>query len=392
MSKKNQKNKIRVDFRRNMQNPARKSASHWTRQLKHGQESQESIEDVANQEVLMGKGQISKKRTVDVQRAGTLLDSDQLSAGAAVPPDLWRGGTVLAIHGRYIKVDDGEKVRNCVLRQVLKSMVLDQHNPVAVGDQVSFTPIEPDEGVIEKIGLRHGMLYRRYQHKEHLMVTNIDQVLIVASVAMPELRIHLVDRYIVACLTGDLNPVIVFNKVDLPNDEPLGEYERFYTSLGYKVIQASSVTGQGIDQLRDVLKDRKSTVAGVSGVGKSSLINTVQQGLTLMTRPVNKATGRGVHTTTMVQLLKLEFGGYIVDTPGIRQFAMFKMNRSDLDYYFSEFRPFLSKCRYPNCTHIQEPDCAVKSAVEQDAIPPWRYDSYVKLYNDQEEFLESWEK
>jgi len=388
-SKHHKKTKLRVEFRRNLQNPARKGSGLWTRQVREGNEE---IENLAGQEVLKGKGKLTRKRTVDITRAGSLVSLDQAALAPSAPPAQWRTGTVVAIHGRYVKVDDGQLVRNCVLRQVLKSLLIDQHSPVAVGDQVDFNPLEPNEGVIERIGPRYGMLFRRYQHKEHLIVSNVDQVLIISSVAEPDLRIHLVDRYIVAALGGELSPVVVFNKVDLPNDEPLDEYERVYSSLGYKVVRSSVVTGEGVDQLREIMKGRKSTVAGVSGVGKSSLINAVQSGLSLTTHPVNRATKRGVHTTTIVQLLKLDCGGYIVDTPGIRQFALFKIDRPNLANYFEEFAPYQTKCRYPNCTHLQEPSCKVKDAVEAGEIAAWRYDSYVKLYNDQEEFLESWER
>jgi ribosome biogenesis GTPase / thiamine phosphate phosphatase len=383
------KNKVRLEFRQNIQNPARKGSWLWTKQVKEGHEG---IEDEANQEGLKGKGALTKNKTVDVHRAGGLVNLEEAARTPAPPPETWQRGTIMLVHGQIMKVDDGCLVRNCVLRGVLRSLVLDQHNPVCVGDQIDFTPIEPDEGVIERICPRKGMLFRKYQHKEHLIVANVDQVLIVASVKKPELRVHLVDRYIMAALGGELKPVIVFNKVDMPHHEPLEEYKQVYSSLGYPVILTSAQTGEGVAELREIMRDKKSTVAGVSGVGKSSLINAVQSGLTLTTRAVNKSTGRGVHTTTVVQLLKLDFGGYIVDTPGIRQFALFKIDRQNLAAYFEEFTPFLGHCRFATCTHLQEPQCAVKAAVEEGNIAPWRYESYSKIYNDQEEFLESWEK
>jgi hypothetical protein len=153
-NKKRNDKKVRVDFRRNMQNPARKSSTHWTKQVKEGEQS---IEDTAMQESLMGKGQLVRKRTVDVQRTGSLLDLEQAADGSAGSPAEWRGGTVMAVHGRYVKVDDGEQVRNCVIRRVLKSLVIDQHNPVAVGDKIDFTPVGPDEGVIERVGEWHAV-------------------------------------------------------------------------------------------------------------------------------------------------------------------------------------------------------------------------------------------
>ncbi len=388
--KKKRNNKIRVEFRPNLANPRREGSGIWTKKHK---EQPEIVEDADTTQAFKGKGSLAKKKTIDAARADTLLDLGDLSADSiGTGTDKLMKGTVVSIHGQFAKVDDGNTIRTCVLRRVLKSLMLEQRNVIAVGDAVEFTPIDDDEGVIERVSQRYGMLFRHYRHKEHLIVTNVDQVLIVASVAEPELRIHLIDRYIVSALIGGLNPIIVFNKIDLPNDEPIDEYERIYGAIGYQVIRTSVVTGEGIEKLREILKDKKTALAGVSGVGKSSLINAVQPGLKLTTRAVNRATRRGVHTTTTVQLLKLDFGGYVVDTPGIRQFALARIKRDQLDEYFEDFLPFLGQCKFPNCVHIHESGCAVKQAVDDGKIAPHRYESYLKIYNDQEEFLERWEK
>ncbi len=386
--RKGKRNKIRVEFRPNMAKPARESSSHWTKKLK---EEPESLENADTSRAFKGKGELAKKRTIDISRADNLITLEKL-AEHSPQNNNFSNGTVTAIHGQFVKVDDGEIIRTCVLRRVLKSLMLEQRNVIAVGDCVEFTPIEPDEGVIERIGRRYGMLFRYYRHKEHLIVTNVDQILIVSSVAEPELRIHLIDRYIVSALIGQLKPIIIFNKADLPHNEPIDEYKRIYNEIGYPVIRTSVVTGEGIEELRSIMKDKKTALAGVSGVGKSSLINAVQPDLNLSTRPVNRATRRGVHTTTTVQLLKLNFGGYVVDTPGIRQFALARIKREELDEYFEDFMPFLGQCKFPDCVHIHEAGCAVKNALESGKIAPHRYESYLKIYEDQKEFLEPWDK
>lgn len=382
--------KARVDFRPNVQNPVREGSSLWTKRLKESRP--EDVEDTHTGEAVKGKGRLARRRTVDLARAARLVDIEKHAAEPAPPQAEWREGTVVAIHGHFVRVDDGRTARNCVVRRVLKSLGLDQRNVVAVGDQVHFTVLDDEEGVIERVEDRHGRLFRRYRKQEHLIVTNVDQAVIVGSVAQPPLRIHLIDRYIVAALAGELSPVIVFNKIDLPHAEDLAEYERVYRPLGYPVCRTSATTGEGLDALRTVLADRRSTLAGLSGVGKSSLINALDPDLQLTANPVNRATGRGQHTTTTVTLLRLGFGGYVVDTPGIRQFAFWNIDQMNLEMYFEEFLPYVVDCKFPNCSHTHETDCAVKQAVETGAVAQWRYDSYEKIFNDEEEFRKEWEK
>jgi len=387
-NKKIRKKKVRVRLRSNIQKQARHGSSQWTRRHR---EDELTEKDSVSREAVKAKGRLARRRTVDVHRAGGLLDpqspTDRESAG---PEEQWVRGVVVRVHGHFAKVDDGQTVRNCVQRRVLKSLLLDQRGAIAVGDEVDFTPIDDEEGVIERVQPRERVLIRRYRNKEHIIVSNVDQVVIVSSVAKPHVRIHLVDRYLVAALVGDLQPVLVFNKIDLPHEQPLEDYRQVYEKLGYRTLLASAVTGEGIDGLREVLASKKTVLAGLSGVGKSSLLNALQPGLKLTVRPVNRSTGRGQHTTTTVSLLKLNVGGYVVDTPGIRQFALWRLRQQDLASYFEEFLPYLDQCKFPNCTHIHEDRCAVKDAVAAGDVAAWRYESYTRIHDD-EEFTQPWQ-
>lgn len=390
MSKKGRRNKTRVPFRPNIEKLARTGSSLWTKDHKEGRlEHQDPIAA----ETVKAKGRLTRHRTVDAARVGALVDLKRIADDkSSVPKDKWQEAVVVSIHGQFAKVRDNQMVRTCVQRRVLKSLLLDQHGAIAVGDLVKFTPIGQDEGVIEQVGPRHGMLVRKYRHKKRLIATNIDQVLIVCSVVQPDLKIHLLDRYIVAALTGQLEPVVVFNKIDLPHDQPLKDYARIYSKLGYRTFLASAETGSGIKGLSKVLVDKKTVLAGQSGVGKSTLLNCIQPDLGLTAKPVNRATGRGQHTTTAVKLLKLDLGGYVVDTPGIRQFAFWQIKQQELAGYFSDLAPFVGHCRFPNCSHTHENDCEVKRAVSAGQIAPWRYSSYVKIYNDPDQFAPHWQR
>jgi len=217
-------------------------------------------------------------------------------------------------------------------------------------------------------------------HLQQVIVANADQLLIVASWREPAVWLELIDRYLIAAERHNLSPVICVNKVDLAKDEAICRAElRPYVDLGYRVLFTSALTGAGVDELRDLLCDKTTVLAGLSGVGKSSLLTAVQPGLKLLTGNVSDS-GQGRHTTTQVTLLKLSLGGFVVDTPGIREFGVSGLEKSELARFYPEIAAMAGECRFGNCSHIAEPDCAVRAAVRQGRVSAARYHNYQKIY------------
>jgi ribosome biogenesis GTPase len=216
---------------------------------------------------------------------------------------------------------------------------------------------------------------------EDVLVANVDQVALVFACANPDLSPRMLDRYLVLTEAGELDTVIVANKIDLVGLERAHELFAIYEQIGYPVIYTSPKTGAGIDELRARLVGRISVVTGKSGVGKSSLLNVVQPGLGIATAEVSGLLGKGRHTTTVAELHPLTGpqGGYVADTPGIRELGLWQFPRDELDWCYREFRPFLDECYFAGCTHVHEPDCGVRAAVAAGQISEQRYYSYVKL-------------
>ncbi len=277
-------------------------------------------------------------------------------------------------------MDAGDRSYECTARGRLVERDSGQSKPLAVGDRVLFRQTDEGEGVVVEILPRRTKLSRRSPRDpriEHVIVANVDQLLIVASVRQPPLTLGIIDRYIIAGEAGGLLPIICINKTDLADGstEHLQAAE-LYREMDYTVLLTSAKTGEGVDELQDVLCDRSTVLAGHSGVGKSALINAVQPGMELRTAPVST---KGRHTTSSVSLLRLEFGGYVVDTPGIREFTLWEIEEVEVQQFFPRIWELASDCRLPDCTHLHEPDCAVKAAVERGELPASRYDSYVRI-------------
>jgi ribosome biogenesis GTPase len=214
------------------------------------------------------------------------------------------------------------------------------------------------------------------------VVANVDQAIIVSSAGQPPPKPNLIDRYIVSALTGDITPVICMNKMDLDADGAGAMILERYRALGYETLATSTERGDGIDDLRGKLTGKASVVAGQSGVGKSSLLNAVQPRLELKVGAVTRDTHKGRHTTTTAGLIRLDFGGYVVDTPGVRSFELARVERFQLEGYFVEFVPRVRDCKFSNCTHVHEIGCAVKAAVDAGEIHVERYESYVRLFEE----------
>jgi ribosome biogenesis GTPase len=362
--------KVRVDIKRNKQTRTRQQ--NLTQDMLT---DLDSAADVENTERLSGKGKLSRRRTIvtDSETGQPVSDMKLLDCLT---------GRVLSFVGLncVVQSDLDGRTFECTLRGVLRTLARDSRNAVVTGDRVVFRP-EGDvhQGVIERVEPRHGTLARQSQGKEHILVANIDQILIVASAASPELKTNLIDRYLVNAEVHEIPAVICINKVDLVDIQTLQSVAALYSRLGYQVILTSIVNGHGIADLRKSFTGRETAVSGQSGVGKSSLLNAVDSDLNLDTSDVSDWSQKGRHTTRRAHLLPLKSGGWVADTPGIRQFTQWDLGLEEIDGYFIEFRSFIPYCRFPDCSHIHEKDCGVLDAVSAGLITQKRYDSYLRM-------------
>jgi ribosome biogenesis GTPase len=376
------KKKTRVELRKNRSQPARERG--WTRGFQdHGYENEPTL----GQERVRAKGDLSRKRTIIQDESAPGADKTEMPAA---DPETCLPGRVLRVHGlaSVVQTENGREFR-CAIRRRLKNLATDERNIVATGDRVWIRPALNDEGFIERVEPRHGCLTRASRKREHVLVANVDQLVIVMALVEPALKPHLIDRYLASAEQGKISPILCLNKADLVDPAEFQPIVGFYSQLGIPTFLTSATAGLGIDRLRKLLKDRQTVFSGQSGVGKSSLLNAVQPELGLHVRAVSDVNEKGKHTTTTASLLPLTFGGWVVDTPGIRQFELWDIIPEEVEGFFPEFRPYVHLCGFPDCTHTHEDNCAVKNAAALRYISQARYFSYLGMYTGKmEERLE----
>jgi ribosome biogenesis GTPase len=380
--------KLKVEFRRNRVERTRDSD--LTRQFEeHGFED----ENVIGYERIGGKSELSRRRTV----VGKSLKNDtKQDHGFEVLPDVdvntVISGRVLRVHGAssIVQTNNGQ-IFNCVTRRILKTLATKERQPIVAGDRVLFrtannhnnnpnpTPKQNHtEGMIERIETRNGVISRESKHRKHIIVANVDQILIVASADQPTFKPNLIDRLLITSERSKINPIICINKVDIIELSAIHAVVGVYSQMGYEVILSSVFNGLGIDRLRARLRGCESVVVGQSGVGKSSLLNAIDPNLKLRISNISTE-NKGKHTTTTAELLELSGGGYVVDTPGIRQFMLWDIIPEEVFGFFRDLRPYENFCHYPDCEHLHEEDCAVKNAVAEGRLDMRRYESYLAI-------------
>lgn len=369
------KKKIRTEFKKNRTPRAR--PTDWTRKFTGDALDEDKI---AREERLSGKGELTRRRTV----VGVETDTD---AGLDVLRDVDASeciaGRVLSVHGltSVVAGDDGRDYR-CATRRLLKTLLTDQRNVVAAGDRVALRPANAGatEGIIERIEPRRNSLSRTFRGRQHVLVANVDQLAIVGSAAEPYLKPNLIDRFLLTAEKNAIRPIICINKIDLVDAADLQPLVGVYAQLGYDVLLLSATTGFGIERLRRRLCGAATVICGQSGVGKSSLLNAIEPGLGLKVGEISEETQKGKHTTTAARLIPLAAGGYVVDTPGIRQFQLWDVIPEEVSGFYRDLRPFENLCAFPDCTHIHEADCAVKNAVADGQLDARRYESYCQVH------------
>jgi ribosome biogenesis GTPase / thiamine phosphate phosphatase len=369
------KKKIRVELRKNRTKPPRDRT--WTQKF---QDPDREDEGGSADERVRAKGDLSRYRTV-IQDEGATADGQGPTEGMPATLTECRPGRVVRVHGlqSIVEADDGTQYR-CAVRRLLKSLVTDERSIVTTGDRVWFRDAGNGEGMIERVEPRRGVLTRASRRREHVLVANVDQLVIVMSLVEPDLKPHLIDRYLATAQQGELAPILCLNKSDLVEHANLQPLVGFFSQLGIPTLLTSAKSGEGVDRLRELLRARATVFSGQSGVGKSSLLNAIQPDLALKVSTVSELTQKGRHTTTTAELIKLDFGGWVVDTPGVRQLQLWDVIPEEVEGYLPEFRPFVALCAFPDCTHTHEKKCAVKGAVDRRQISARRYHSYIGMF------------
>ena len=300
-------------------------------------------------------------------------------------------GLVIKNTGSWYTVKTVEgSVVECKIKGNFRLKGIRSTNPVAVGDHVEIELNSQNTAFITAIGDRKNYIIRKSQNLSklsHIIAANVDQAFLVVTVERPQTSTTFIDRFLATAEAYSVPVVLVFNKTDLLDDS-LMRYQRMMTDLyetvGYKCVAVSAETGEGMDELMEMLRDRITLLSGHSGVGKSTMINRLLPGVNLRTAEISDAHNTGMHTTTFSEMLPLPGGGYIIDTPGIKGFGTFDMEPEELTSYFKEIFRFSKDCRFSNCTHTHEPGCAVLKAVEDHYIAASRYQSYLSMLEDKD--------
>ena len=350
---------------------------------KGGERRDEVTEE--NWETLLDEHGHSRRRKMLVSEVIETLDEH--AAAEEDDADAADAAIVMSVMSARCGVFDGGVERECI---VPPHIAMRRKSALAVGDRVRLA-FEGDDCRVESVLPRRSVLARPdplHKHLQRLIAANIDVVVNVVSVKAPPLRPRLIDRVLIAIQRGGAMPVIVVNKIDLVDDEHRrGELEKLdrYRALGVPVIACSVKTGEGLDELRASVEGKMSALVGHSGVGKSSILNALDEKLQLATGGLHRRRGTGRHTTTRSTLYDFGGGTFLIDTPGIREFGLWDLDRESLRDYFPEFSEASELCRFTDCTHVHEPDCEVKRRVEEGALDRARYETYVRLYEDLEE-------
>jgi len=298
-------------------------------------------------------------------------------------------GLVTKSTGSWYRVQTADdKEYECRIKGKFRIKGIVTTNPIAVGDEVDFE-LEPElgTGVITELHPRKNYIIRKsinLSKQAQVIAANLDQAILVVTLASPRTSLGFIDRFLVTAEAYDIPAILIFNKVDLFSDEGLeilADFKSIYENVGYPCYEVSALTGENTDIIKNLLKDKITLFSGHSGVGKSTLINKLLPDLDLRTGEVSEWSDKGMHTTTFAEMFQLPQGGFIIDTPGIRELGVIDIEKAELSHFFPEMRALLNQCRFNNCNHINEPGCAVIKAVENGEIELSRYESYLSIYH-----------